>query len=42
MADMLLRDVEAAVKELDALKYPTSSRQAYEKQEQQLGKVFTH
>ena len=42
MADMLLRDIEAAVKELNSLKYPTSSRQAFEKQEQQLGKVFTH
>lgn len=42
MADMLLRDIEAAVKELDKLKYPTSSRQAYEKQERQLGKIFTH
>ena len=42
MADMLLRDIEAAVKELDKLKYPTSARQAYEKQERQLGKIFTH
>ncbi|MBQ3248524.1 MAG: glutamate decarboxylase [Alistipes sp.] len=42
MADMLLRDIEAAVKELDSLKYPTSSRQAFEKQERQLGKIFTH
>ena len=42
MADMLLRDIEDAVKELDALKYPTTSRLAYEKQEAQLGKVFTH
>jgi glutamate decarboxylase len=42
MADMLLRDIEDAVKELDALKYPTTSRLAYEKQEEQLGKVFTH
>lgn len=42
MADMLLRDIEDAVKELDALKYPTTSRLTYERQEAQLGKVFTH
>ena len=42
MADMLLRDIEDAVKELDALKYPTTSRLAYERSEAQLGKVFTH
>jgi hypothetical protein len=39
---MLLRDIEDAVKELDALKYPTTSRLQYERQEAQLGKVFTH
>jgi glutamate decarboxylase len=42
MADMLLRDIEDAVKELDALKYPTTSRLTYERSEAQLGKVFTH
>jgi hypothetical protein len=42
MADMLLRDIEDAVKELDALKYPTTSRLAYERSEAQMGKVFTH
>ena len=39
MADMLLKDIENAVAELDKLKYPTPSR---EKQEKQIGKVFTH
>ena len=42
MADMLIRDIENGVAELEKLKYPTASRQAYEEQEQQLGKVFTH
>ena len=42
MADMLLRDIENGVAELDKLKYPTSSRQAYDEQERQLGKVYTH
>jgi glutamate decarboxylase len=42
MADMLLRDIEDAVKEFEKLQYPTTSRLAYEKQEAQLGKVFTH
>ena len=39
MADMLLKDIANAVEELDKLKYPTPSR---EKEEKQLGKVFTH
>ncbi len=42
MADMLLADIEAAVAEFDKLKYPTTSRLAYEKREKQMGKVFTH
>ena len=42
MADMLLGDIENAVKEFDKLKYPTTSRLAYEKREKQFGKVFTH
>ena len=42
MADMLLKDIESAVKEFEKLKYPTQSRLAYEKREKQLGKVFTH
>ena len=42
MADMLLRDIENAVKALDKLKYPTTSRIAYDEQQKQLGKVFTH
>lgn len=42
MADMLLADIERAVKELEKLKYPTSSRLAYQKREKQFGKVFTH
>ena len=42
MADMLLSDIENAVTEFDKLKYPTTSRLAYEKREKQFGKVFTH
>ena len=42
MADMLLTDIANAVTEFEKLKYPTSSRIAYEKREKQLGKVFTH
>ena len=42
MADMLLTDIRNAVAEFDKLKYPTSSRLTYEKQEKQHGKVFTH
>lgn len=42
MADMMLNDMAAAVAELEKLEYPTPSRIAYEKQEAQKGKVFTH
>ncbi|MBQ7772806.1 MAG: glutamate decarboxylase [Bacteroidales bacterium] len=42
MADMMLNDMHTAVAELDRLEYPTASRIAYEKQEKQKGKVFTH
>jgi glutamate decarboxylase len=42
MADMLLGDIENAVAEFEKLKYPTTSRLAYEKREKQFGKVFTH
>ena len=42
MADMLLKDIQNGVAELNKLKYPTASRQAYEKQEKQRGRVFTH
>ncbi|MBR5196829.1 MAG: glutamate decarboxylase [Alistipes sp.] len=42
MADMLIGDIERSVAELDALKYPTPSREAYEKSVKQLGKVYTH
>jgi glutamate decarboxylase len=42
MADMLLADMRSAVAELEQLEYPTSSRVAYEKQQKQKGKVFTH
>ena len=42
MADMLLKDIENAVAELDKLQYPTASRIAYEKAERQHGRVFTH
>jgi glutamate decarboxylase len=42
MADMLLRDIENAVAELDKLKHPTPSREKYEREERQHGRVFTH
>ena len=42
MADMLMGDIRNAVAELEKLEYPTPSRQAYLKSEQQKGKVFTH
>ena len=42
MADMLLTDIENAVAGFDKLRYPTTSRLAYEKREKQCGKVFTH
>ena len=42
MADMLLGDIENAVKEFEKLKFPTTSRLTYEKREKQFGKVFTH
>ena len=42
MADMMLADMRMAVDELEKLQYPTQSRIAFEKQEKQKGKVFTH
>ena len=42
MADMLLADMRSAVAELEQLEYLTPSRVAYEKQQKQKGKVFTH
>ena len=42
MDDMLLTDISNAVAEFEKLKYPTNSRLAYEQQEKQHGKVFTH
>ena len=42
MADMLLTDIRNAVAQFEQLKYPTTSRLAYEKRERQYGKVFTH
>ena len=42
MADMLLSDIRNAVAEFETLQYPTQSRLKYERQEHQLGKVFTH
>ena len=42
MADMLLTDIRNADEEFDKLKYPTTSRLAYEKKEKLYGKVFTH
>ena len=42
MADMLLADIRNAVAGLEKLEYPTPSRIAAQKAEQQKGKVFTH
>ncbi len=42
MADMLLADIRTAVRELEELEYPTATRLAYEKSEEQMGRVFTH
>ncbi len=42
IADMLLGDIRAAVDEFEALEYPTQTRLAYEKSEEQKGRVFTH
>jgi glutamate decarboxylase len=42
MADMLLADIRNAVAELEKLEYPTPSRIAVQKTEQQKGKVYTH
>ena len=42
MADMLLTDIRNAVAELEKLEYPTPSRIAAQKAEQQKGKVYTH
>ncbi|MBR2428405.1 MAG: glutamate decarboxylase [Alistipes sp.] len=42
MADMLLKDIENGVAELEKLKYPTTSRLQWEAKEKQCGKVFTH
>ena len=42
MADMLLRDIENAVAELDKLNHPTPSREKQNRQEHQHGRVFTH
>ena len=42
MASQLLQDIREAVAELDALKYPTSSRLKLEAEEKQCGKVYTH
>ena len=42
MIDMLLDNIRQAVSELDKLEYPTPSRIAHEKAQEQKGKVFTH
>jgi glutamate decarboxylase len=42
MADMLIQDIGNAVAELEKLEFPTPSRIAYEKSEQQKGHVYTH
>ncbi len=42
MADMLLEDIRNAVSELEKLEYPTPTRIAASKNEEQKGKVYTH
>lgn len=42
MAQMLLNDMHSAVEELERLEFPTPSRIAYERQEKQKGRVYTH
>ena len=42
MADMLMEDIRNAVAELDKLEYPTPSRIAVRKSQEQKGKVYTH
>jgi glutamate decarboxylase len=42
MADMLIADIWNAVEDLEKLQYPTPSRIAAQKAEQQKGKVYTH
>jgi glutamate decarboxylase len=42
MADMLVKDIQNAVVELERLEYPTPSRLTYLKQQVQKGKVYTH
>jgi glutamate decarboxylase len=42
MADMLIEDIRNAVAELGKLEYPTPSRIAVRKSEEQKGKVYTH
>ncbi len=42
MAEMLLEDLRTAIAEFEALEYPTQTRLAYEKSEEQLGRVFAH
>ena len=42
MADMLIQDIKDSVAELEKLEYPTQSRIAFEKNQKQKGKVYTH
>ncbi len=42
MADMLLKDMADAIKELEALEYPTTSRLKCQRKEHLKGKVYTH
>ncbi len=42
MADMLLGDIKDAIIEFEKLEYPTQTRLAYEREEEQKGRVFTH
>lgn len=42
LADMLLSDIKSAIADFEKLEYPTPTRVAYEKQEKQKGRVFTH
>ncbi len=42
MADMLLTDITNAVAEFEKLQYPTQSRIAFEQENRQKGRIFTH
>lgn len=42
LAEMLINDIRNAVEGFEKLEYPTQTRLAYEREERQKGRVFTH